>query len=57
MSLVQSKNSPKHLKMCLNLLTGKWMRSQDWERTCLLSGGMVNLTRQIELSAAVGEER
>lgn len=39
MSLVRSKNSPKHLKMCLNLLTGKWMRSQDWERTCLLSGG------------------
>lgn len=31
LSLVLSKNSPEHLKMCSNLLTGKWMRSQGWQ--------------------------
>lgn len=37
-AVVLSKNSPKQLKMCLNLLTGKWMMSRDWEGTRLLSG-------------------
>lgn len=46
------KNSPEHLKMCSDLLTGEWMRSQGWQGT-----GGENADLDTSRRSKWGEER